>query len=137
MVGVVPTPWVGAYSGAKAGLHVLSEALRMELAPFGIDVIVVQPGAVRSQVADNAPRHARTPHYAPIAAHIERRAGASQERPMSDALLSADPPRVVQEGGGIGAIRVLQRLPGRLRDRLFRRMFGLEELRALLDAGPR
>jgi short-subunit dehydrogenase len=143
MVGVVPTPWVGAYSGAKAGLHVLSEALRMELAPFGIDVIVVQPGAVRSQVADNAPRHSHTAHYAPIASHIERRAVASQQHPMSaeefarrtvTAVLRPRPPRVVSVGGGVGAFRILDWLPDRMRARLFRRMFGLEELRGLLGS---
>jgi short-subunit dehydrogenase len=143
MVGIVPTPWVGAYSGAKAGLHLLSEALRMEVAPFGIDVIVVEAGGVRSRVADNAPCHSRTRHYEPIAPHIERRARASQESPMSaeefarrvsDAVLSPKAPRAVRVGGGIGALGVLEWLPVRLRDRLFRRMFGLEALRGLLDA---
>jgi NAD(P)-dependent dehydrogenase (short-subunit alcohol dehydrogenase family) len=143
MVGVVPTPWVGAYSGAKAGLHVLSEALRMEVAPFGIDVIVVEAGGVRSRVADNAPCHSRTRHYSPVAAHIERRARASQERPMPaeefarrviDAVLRPKAPRVVRTGGGIGALGVLEWLPTRLRDRLFQRMFGLESLRGLLEA---
>jgi short-subunit dehydrogenase len=52
---VVPTPWTGGYCAMKAALHALSEVLRMEVAPFGIDVIVVQPGAVRSEVANNAP----------------------------------------------------------------------------------
>ena len=55
MVGVVPTPWTGAYCAMKAALHTLSEVLRIEVAPLGIEVIVVQPGAVRSEVANNAP----------------------------------------------------------------------------------
>ncbi len=137
MVGVVPTPWVGAYSGAKAGLHVLSEALRMELAPFGIDVVVVQPAAVRSEVADKAPVHAHTPHYAPAAVAIEQRARASQTNPMSaeefatrvaDALLADEPPRTVRAGGGMGFLRVLERLPGSVREGRMAAAFGLGRL---------
>lgn len=143
MVGVVPTPWVGAYSGAKAGLRVLSEALRMELAPWEIDVVVVEPGAVRSEVADKAPRHSETPHYAAVSREIEQRAGASQERPMeaeefarrvAEAVLREPPPRVVQVGGGMGLLRLFQLVPDRLRERLFARAFGLEKLRRSL--GP-
>jgi short-subunit dehydrogenase len=137
LVGVVPTPWVGAYSGAKAALHVLSEALRMELVPFGIEVTVVQPGAVRSAVARNAPRHAHTPHYAAVARDIERRADASQVAPMEaeefarrlvDALAASRAPRVLRIGHGRRALAVLERLPAALRERMFRRAFGLDKL---------
>ena len=48
VVGILPTPFAGSYCASKAGLHMLSDVLRMEVAPFGIDVIVVQPGGVRS-----------------------------------------------------------------------------------------
>jgi len=134
MVGVVPTPWAGAYCGAKAALHAISEALRVEVAPFGLEVVVVQPGAVRSSVSEKSPCHSRTPHYAPLAAHIERRARASQERPMeaeafarrvADAVTAPRPPRTLRAGGGVTALRALGRLPGRLRDRIFGRAFGL------------
>jgi len=138
MVGVVPTPWVGAYAGAKAGLHAMSEALRVELAPFGIDVVLVQPGGVRSEVSAKAPCHAATPHYAPIRRDIERRAQASQSDPMEadefarrvvPATLRDPPPRIVRAGQGIGMLGLFARLPGALRDRLFARAFGPAKLR--------
>ena len=47
--GITATPWAGPYCASKAALHLFSDALRMELAPFGISVITVQPGGIRSQ----------------------------------------------------------------------------------------
>ena len=44
--GVVTTPFAGAYCASKAALHSLSEAMRMELAPFNIQVVTVQAGAI-------------------------------------------------------------------------------------------
>jgi len=48
--GLVTTPFAGAYCASKSALHSLSEALRMELSPFGITVVTVQPGAVASNI---------------------------------------------------------------------------------------
>ena len=52
--GILTTPFSGAYCATKAALHSLSDAMRMELAPFGIEVVVVQPGAIRSSFGDTS-----------------------------------------------------------------------------------
>lgn len=44
------TPFVGPYSASKFALEGLSEALRRELMLFGVDVIVVAPGAVATPI---------------------------------------------------------------------------------------
>jgi len=143
MVGVVPTPWTGAYCASKAALHTLTDVLRMEVAPLGIDVVLVVPGAVRSEVANNAPldleRYAAPGSlYRDAVAHIRRRSQASQQRPteaadfaraLADALTRARAPREVVLGSGTGFLPVLRRLPAALRDRIFARQFGVDALR--------
>ncbi len=47
-------PFLGAYSASKFGLEGLSESLRRELMLFGIDVIVIAPGAVATPIWDKA-----------------------------------------------------------------------------------
>ena len=42
-------PFQGAYSASKAALSLMSEALSIELAPFGIDVVSVEPGDTQTQ----------------------------------------------------------------------------------------
>lgn len=41
-------PFQGAYSASKSALEGMSEALSMELKPFGIDVVLIQPGDTKS-----------------------------------------------------------------------------------------
>jgi NAD(P)-dependent dehydrogenase (short-subunit alcohol dehydrogenase family) len=48
--GNVASPFVGAYAGTKHAVEGLSDALRRELMPYGIDVIVVRPGAVKTEI---------------------------------------------------------------------------------------
>ena len=44
VVGRMPLPFNGAYSASKFALEGLSENLRLELAPFGISVSIIEPG---------------------------------------------------------------------------------------------
>jgi NAD(P)-dependent dehydrogenase (short-subunit alcohol dehydrogenase family) len=47
----------GAYSASKFALEGLSEALAQEVAPFGIKVLIVEPGAFRTGFAAEALKH--------------------------------------------------------------------------------
>ncbi|HEV8696004.1 MAG TPA: oxidoreductase [Lysobacter sp.] len=47
----------GAYSASKFALEGLSEALAQEVAPLGIKVLIVEPGAFRTDFAGAALRH--------------------------------------------------------------------------------
>ena len=46
--GRLTTPLGGWYHATKYAVEALSDALRIELAPFGIDVVVVEPGGIRT-----------------------------------------------------------------------------------------
>ena len=52
-----PSLAVGAHSASKFALEGASEALAQELAPFGIKVLIVEPGAFRTGFAARALRH--------------------------------------------------------------------------------
>jgi len=44
IAGVIGVPFQGLYSAAKFAVEGLSEALRLEVAPFGVRVVVIEPG---------------------------------------------------------------------------------------------
>lgn len=52
--GKVAAPFIGAYAASKHALEGLSESLRRELLIYGIDVIIVGPGAVATPIWDKA-----------------------------------------------------------------------------------
>lgn len=52
--GRIPAPILGAYHASKYALEALSDALRMEVAPFGVQVVLVEPGTIRTEFASRA-----------------------------------------------------------------------------------
>jgi len=52
--GKIGSPFLGGYCSAKHGLEGLSESLRRELMLYGIDVVIVGPGAVKTPIWDKA-----------------------------------------------------------------------------------
>ena len=65
-------PFLGPYSASKFGLEGMAEALRRELMIFGIDVIIVAPGAVATPIWDKAEavdvqQYDNTPYTKPLA----------------------------------------------------------------------
>ncbi len=69
-------PFLAPYSASKFALEGLSEGLRRELLPFGIDVIVVAPGAVATPIWSKAEQVDITPYRdTPYGAALERMRG--------------------------------------------------------------
>lgn len=50
--GKVAIPLLGAYSASKFGLEGMSDALRRELMLFGIDLVIIEPGTVNTEMFD-------------------------------------------------------------------------------------
>ncbi len=141
--GITATPFSGAYCASKAALHLLSDALRMELKPFNIDVLQLQPGGVRSKFGDTASTRLDRYHdpdslYRPIVEGIEQRAGMSQGSPTTTEDYAADVagvltrkriPAVYRSGHGSTLMPLLRyTLPSGLRDRVMMRKFELNKL---------
>ncbi len=81
--GLVTTPFAGAYCASKAALHSFSDALRMELKPFGIEVMLVQPGAIKSNFGEASMQRAtnnfnENSWYKSLESSILKRANGSQ-----------------------------------------------------------
>ncbi|MDZ4865710.1 MAG: SDR family NAD(P)-dependent oxidoreductase [Alphaproteobacteria bacterium] len=52
--GKIGSPLLAGYCSAKHGLEGLSESLRRELLLYGVDVVIVAPGAVKTPIWDKA-----------------------------------------------------------------------------------
>jgi len=138
-IGVMPSPFSGVYCATKAAVHMLSDVLRLELAPFGIDVVTVQPAAVASEIEDRSAegleafsadgsRYKRFFHALQMRLERPKQNPVSAEvyaRDLADAVLAQHAPRTVFGGRGSTTYQVAGRLPGAVRDFFLRREFGL------------
>jgi NAD(P)-dependent dehydrogenase (short-subunit alcohol dehydrogenase family) len=48
--GRTSLPFMGPYNAAKAGIDGFANSLRQELAPFGVQVALVEPGAIKTRI---------------------------------------------------------------------------------------
>jgi len=138
--GVFNTPFAGAYCSTKAAVTSFSDVLRMELAPFGIQVITVQPGGIQSSLSDNADkeleRFKKTP-YGPIQEFIVKRAHMSQEgatpaedfaKQLFDKISREKAPNFIRLGKSSTLLPLLAKLPRAFTDKLLSKKLGLNKL---------
>jgi NAD(P)-dependent dehydrogenase (short-subunit alcohol dehydrogenase family) len=137
--GLVALPLLGPYAASKFALEALADALRMELAPWGLRVALVEPGSVRTPIWRKGAERARriqdayppeaAERYGPELLAVERHALRLGERGIAPETvaravvhaLTAPRPRtryLVAPPGRAWTTRLLRRLPDRLRDRL-------------------
>jgi len=139
--GLVTTPFAGAYCASKAALHAVADAMRLELAPLGVRVVTIQPGAIASEFGNTGEQHihlATNSSFAPIAAAVKKRARASQSgatpaaefaRIVAEHLLDPNAGPVCRAGAMSIKLPLLKRLlPTRRLDARLRRAFGLDKL---------
>jgi NAD(P)-dependent dehydrogenase (short-subunit alcohol dehydrogenase family) len=133
-------PMTGAYAASKFGLEAITDSMRVELLPAGVDVIIVEPGVIATPIwatsmaaADtmlfDLPREAFA-YYGGIIERVKARARGSVGRGLpADAVaqvveraLTARKPKTRYVVGRDAKLRLLfQRLPDRLRDRIIAR----------------
>ncbi|KAK7570192.1 short chain dehydrogenase/reductase [Phyllosticta citricarpa] len=95
------------YNASKAALHQYSNTLRVELAPFGVKVVTIVTGGIKSNIARNARQLPENSYYIPITQEYQRRLTHSQEGAMPNEeyaksvvskVLKRNPPKWVWEG---------------------------------------
>lgn len=141
--GILVTPFSGVYCATKAAIHALSDAMRMELAPFNIKVMTVMPGAIESEFGNSAEASlARTlaedSLYQWARDGIQKRAQASQTNPtpvnefvriLLENMEARNPKAEVAIGNGSTALPLAARiLPTKARDWILKQSFGLHKL---------
>ena len=62
LAGVLGLPFSGLYSASKFALEGMSESLRHEVRPFGIRVVLIEPGDFQSRLPLHAPHGAAAAH---------------------------------------------------------------------------
>ena len=90
--GGLATPFLGAYAASKHALEAYADALRRELMPFGIDVVIVGPGAVATPIWDKgeaagSDAYTATP-YADAFAGFQRWIVANGRKGLSPAVVA-------------------------------------------------
>ncbi|RKI58001.1 SDR family NAD(P)-dependent oxidoreductase [Corallococcus sp. AB049A] len=95
LTGLVGYPGAGAYSAAKHALEGISEALAKEVAPFGVKVLLVEPGMFRTKLLDTGFRSMpELPAYAesmgPTRAWVAQSAGTQPGDPVKAAKAIVD-----------------------------------------------
>jgi short-subunit dehydrogenase len=60
VVGRMAWPYSGTYSATKHAVEAYSQALRFEVAPFGVDVAIVEPGPFPTSLIQSVSPEART-----------------------------------------------------------------------------
>ena len=132
--GLISAPFISPYSSGKFALEALSDSMRIELHPWGIDVALLEPGAIATPIWDKGadvlkslleqtpPKKFRL--YGTVVARLEglfRQHGippGEVAKAAAHALTSHRPKTRYVIGPDAVLIFFLKHLPDRLRDRI-------------------
>ena len=140
VVGKLSGPSNGTYAATKHAVEALTDALRWELEPFGIQVVLVQPGAIASAfeqtvACQSGPLLARNDSpYAPLYARFKkvsadmRRTEAAAEVVASVVLTAvrAEHPHARYPAAVPILAQIAMQLPDPAKDLVIRRLYGLD-----------
>lgn len=144
MSSVCATPWNSLYCASKAAMASLSESQRLELSPFGVRVVDLKSGAVRSHLTDGPkPRVPEDSIFAAARETVEK--AMSFEEIAKDAtdadvwaratvkdLLKSTPRAVIWRGANAWLVWLGTILPHGSLDGTIKKMLGLNAIAAKL-----
>jgi len=136
VTGLLPVPYSGIYAASKHALEGYSESLDHEVRQFGIRVSLIEPGFIRTGMAQHTQQTAgRIEAYSPerdLAVASVAKSIANGEDPMVvasvvlQALTTRSPRAHYLAGRGAGVVQTMRKLlPSRLFDLGMRKQMGL------------
>jgi NAD(P)-dependent dehydrogenase (short-subunit alcohol dehydrogenase family) len=137
LAGLIAQPFVGMYCATKFAVEGATEALRMEVRPFGIHVVLIEPGDTRTAFTANRRRTQASQGASPYADNMQRalavierdeETGSSPEAiaRMLDRILRSRSPRLrypVASASQRFAAVARKLMPGGLFERLLTRYY--------------
>jgi NAD(P)-dependent dehydrogenase (short-subunit alcohol dehydrogenase family) len=95
IAGKIYTPFGGWYHATKFALEGFSDCLRLEVEPFGINVVVVEPGGIKTEWGTIAAEHLRKTSGSGAYAEAANKAANSMRRRYQGDRLS--PPSLIAD----------------------------------------
>ena len=155
IAGKIASPILGPYSSSKHAIEAIGDSMRYELYPFGIFVVLIEPGYIETSMnrtaAELSSAYAqaaeRSPYRAVYGAFLggwekTRHSSKAQPEDCARVILRAveeTPPRpryLVTRPAKIAAF-MRRVMPERAFDRAIRKQFHLDQVRASMDKEPR
>ncbi|KAF9266156.1 oxidoreductase [Marasmius fiardii PR-910] len=122
----VSTPFTGVYSSSKAAVRTYTETLSMECQPLGINVMLINPGSVTSNIVKNQGNAYHMPEkslykgFSDAIRHVMFQSQSKRYRSMeatefarrvTPKILARNPPKYMAVGGSTFLIKLLQWIP--------------------------
>jgi NAD(P)-dependent dehydrogenase (short-subunit alcohol dehydrogenase family) len=144
VAGFIALPGLAPYAMSKHAMEAFSDSLRRELKPWGIQVSLLEPGAIATDIWQKGQRDADEvergwppqvlEHYGPLIAALRKAAAMSERRAsptdvvtraVVHAFTAAKPRTRYRMGRDSGAQKVISMLPDRWADAALLKALGL------------
>ena len=137
VVGFIPAPFLGYYGASKHALEGYSESLDHEVRGFGVRVVLIEPGFMKTKIDDNSAQAAKPiDAYAAVRERMTAGVTTAIENGDDPAMVAtaivqvasvAQPKRRYTVGKGTGALATLRSfMPAGMFDKSLRSQFKLD-----------
>jgi short-subunit dehydrogenase len=149
--GRLTLPFFGAYNSTKYAVESMSDALRVELQPFGVRVVLIEPGIIRTNFTPRSQEIASRygspgAPFAGVMSDFDALTGKSDRFAVSPASVARAMARAIERRRPAARyiapfrttifLRLYQIMPTRVNDWMFRKTYGLSARKLLAQPAP-